>query len=203
MIGAGGHGRVVAEAAIDSGSYSDLAFLDDRFPDIQKVDEYVVLGAISSLDQILDRPTDIGVALGDNVKRVSFIDAAAEKGFRCPPILHPFASVSRTASIAEGTVVLAGAVIGAGAILGRGCIVNNGCTVDHDCVLGEGVHISPGANLAGGVNVGCYSWIGIGATVNQSLSIGENVIVGASAAVVDDVPDDLTVVGVPARPVDS
>jgi len=61
------------------------------------------------------------------------------------------------------------------------------------------VHISPGARLAGGVCVGDLSWIGIGASVRQLVTIGARVVVGAGAAVVSDVPDDFTVVGVPAR----
>lgn len=77
--------------------------------------------------------------------------------------------------------------------------MNTGCSVDHDCVLADFVHISPGARLAGGVAVGQCSWGGIGACVKQMINIGENVVVGAGAAVLSDVAEGMTVVGVPAR----
>jgi acetyltransferase-like isoleucine patch superfamily enzyme len=77
-------------------------------------------------------------------------------------------------------------------------IVNTGATIDHDCVLGDGVHVCPGAHLAGEVRVGDETWIGIGASVVQSVCIGSRAVVGAGAVVIGDVPDDVTVVGVPA-----
>ncbi len=201
MIGAGGHGRVVAEAAIESGAFTNVVFLDDRYPDVREVDGYAVIGQIGAIEGIYDGPQAAIVALGDNMNRVKFLDLVVKRGLTCPPILHPAASVSRNASLGDGTVVLAGAIVGIGADLGRCCIVNTGCTIDHDCILGNGVHVSPGANLAGGVCVGEYSWIGIGASVKHGIRIGSRVVIGASAAVVDDVPDGVVVAGVPAKPI--
>lgn len=91
-------------------------------------------------------------------------------------------------------------MVNIGATIGLGGIINIESSVDHDCVLGNGVHICPGARLAGDVHVGDRSWIDIGAAVRQGIQIGSDVVVGAGAAVVNDVPDELTVVGVPARP---
>ncbi len=65
--------------------------------------------------------------------------------------------------------------------------------------LADAVHICPGAHLAGEVQVGACSWIGIGASVIQQIRIGADVTVGAVAAVVCDLPDGVTAVGVPAR----
>ena len=96
-------------------------------------------------------------------------------------------------------MAFAGVVVNPGATIGDGVILNTGCSIDHDCVLDECVHVSPGARLAGTVSVGQLSWIGIGASVKQSIHIGCNVRVGAGAAVVSDIGDDTTVVGVPAK----
>lgn len=112
----------------------------------------------------------------------------------------PHASVSPDTKIEYGSIVVAGAVVNIGATIGLGGIINIESSVDHDCVLGNGVHICPGARLAGDVHVGDRSWIDIGAAVRQGIQIGSDVVVGAGAAVVNDVPDELTVVGVPARP---
>jgi len=119
--------------------------------------------------------------------------------FELPVIVHPGAVVSRLAAVGTGTVIFAQVAINAGTSIGSGCIVNTGATVDHDCRLGDGVHIAPGANLAGNVMVRDRSWIGIGSAVLQGTSIGRDVVVGAGSVVLQDVPDAVTVYGVPAR----
>jgi len=200
VIGAGGHARVLAEAVIESGIYTDIAFLDDRYPKILELDGYRVVGKIESLVDCACLSRRVAVAIGDNLRRVELIQRAHDQGFECPSIVHPSAVVSTRAVIGPGTLVLAQCVVAIGSVLGIGCIVNNGSTIDHDCRLGDGVHVAPGAHLAGGVTVGRFSWIGIGATINQSLTLGENVVVGASAAVTSDISNNMTCAGVPARP---
>ena len=78
-------------------------------------------------------------------------------------------------------------------------MINTSASIDHDCVLGECVFIAPGARLGGNVRVGDLSFIGIGASVLPGCALGRNVTVGAGAVVIGDVPDNVTVVGVPAR----
>jgi len=95
--------------------------------------------------------------------------------------------------------VVGGVVVNADAQIGRGVILNTGCSVDHDCILQDFVHISPGARLAGNVRVGAGSWIGIGAVVREGVRIGSDVMVGAGATVINDIPDNTRVAGVPAR----
>jgi acetyltransferase-like isoleucine patch superfamily enzyme len=96
---------------------------------------------------------------------------------------------------------MAGAVVNADATIGSGVIINTCASVDHDCRLGNGVHVCPRASLAGNVIVHDRSWIGIGACVIQGVTIGHDVIVGAGATVTADVPDGLTIIGTPARPI--
>lgn len=191
---------MMAEAAIESGTCSDIVFFDDLYPEISVLDGYQVIGKISSFVDNAHLSRRTAVAIGDNYLRVELINKALAAGFECPPIVHPSAVVSSAAELGYGTLVLAQSVVAIGSVLGIGCIVNNGSTIDHDCLIGDGVHVSPGAHLAGGVTVGHYSWVGMGATINQSLTIGEKVIIGASAAVTTDVSNNVTCVGIPARP---
>ncbi|MEZ5482017.1 MAG: hypothetical protein R3E73_07485 [Porticoccaceae bacterium] len=109
--------------------------------------------------------------------------------------------ISPSASIQDGCVVCALAVVNPDAIIGYACIINTGAIVEHDCVLNEGVHLSPNATLAGAAKVGSCSWIGVGAVTKQQIDIGSNAIVGAGAVVIDSVPDNVVVAGVPAKTV--
>ncbi len=200
ILGASGHGKVVADTAEHCG-WRSLLFFDDAWPQRQHNGHWAVVGNGAALFDALASFDGVLVAIGDNRIRQDKLRRLLEAGASLVTLIHPAASVSPHALLGEGSVVFAGAVLNVDAQVGPGAILNTGCSVDHDCHLGEAVHVSPGARLAGGVRVGDLSWIGIGACVRQSLHIGRRVLVGAGAAVISDVPDGATVVGVPARPI--
>jgi len=199
VVGAGGHGKVVAEAAIASGTWREVAFLDSRFPELRSVLDWRVVGDDRDVARHLAQYPEIFVAIGDNRARVERLRVCLESGFRAAIIVHPRAWVSPSAHIGPGVIVVGGAIVNACASLGRGCIVNTGATVDHDCELADGVHISPGAHVGGGSSIGECTWIGIGAAIRHGVRIGADVMVGAGAAVVDDLPSGVRAHGVPAR----
>lgn len=201
ILGAGGHGRVVADAAAGDSRWDDIAFLDDAFPGVALSGSWPIVGALAEVRDRVGAHDACLAAFGDARLRLLFIERAVAAGFVVPVLVHPRATVSAHATLSAGSVVLAGAVINHGASVGVGCIVNTGATVDHDCVLDAGVHVCPGAHLAGGVSIGARTWFGIGAVARQDLRIGADVTVGAGAAVVDHVRDGVTVVGIPAREV--
>jgi sugar O-acyltransferase (sialic acid O-acetyltransferase NeuD family) len=201
ILGAGGHGRVVADAAGESKDWSDIAFLDDGYGHGEYSLPWSVIGKFADFSSVRKHYTDAVVAIGNNELRLSLIDnlMSDSRPYVVPTIVHPKATVSRFATLGEGTVVLAGSVINAGATVGRGCIVNTSSVVEHDCVLEDGVHVSPGACIAGQVHIGKGTWIGLGSRVRERLRIGSGVVIGAGSVVVEDVDDSITVVGIPAR----
>jgi sugar O-acyltransferase (sialic acid O-acetyltransferase NeuD family) len=200
ILGANGHGKVVADAALLAG-WGEVVFYDDRWPECARVGEWHVAGATVDLISECASHDAVIVAIGDNRTRLGRYRELVAAGARMTSIVHPASTVSPRATVGQGSVICAAAVLGPYAVIGSVCIINTGATVDHDCLLGDGVHVSPGAHLGGAVRVGHLSWIGIGAAVRQNIVIGANVIVGAGAAVVSDVGDDRTVVGIPARPI--
>ncbi len=200
-MGAGGHGRVVADAALLSG-WDEVIFFDDAWPETKTTGPWQIAGKTGDVSRNHGRFKSVIVAIGDNETRVTKQRELEAQSMSVASVVHPNAVVSPHARVGKGAAILAGAVVNPFAVLGAGCIVNTGASIDHDCVLLDGVHVSPGARLGGGVRIGEASWIGIGAVVKEGISIGANVRVGAGAAVVDDVADGLTVVGVPARPRD-
>ncbi|MDT8376829.1 MAG: acetyltransferase [Mariprofundaceae bacterium] len=199
ILGAGGHGKVMAEAAEACGTWQKIAFLDDRHAALDGTLRWPVPGAIADLPRFAPDYSHAAVAVGDSTIRLAWLDMLTAQGFRIPPLVHPAAWVSPTAQLGDGCVVMANATVQADTVLGRGCIVNTGANVDHDCMLGDGVHVCPGASLGGNVHVGNGSWLGIGCSVIQGIRIGEQTTIGAGAAVINDIGDGLTVVGVPAR----
>lgn len=197
ILGAGGHGRVVADCAERLGC-SRIVFFDDN-PRAKKPGPWDLVGiGADLLASVTDFEAFI-VGIGINRIRLERQQTLLAAGGRVATLIHPAATVSRHAVIGEGSVVFAGAVVNPGAVVGQACILNTGCGIDHDDRLADGVHVSPGAHLGGGVSVGEASWIGLGAAIREGLMIGSNVRVGAGAVVVRDVADGLTVVGNPAQ----
>ena len=206
IVGAGGHGKVVAEAAEAVGQWQRIAFVDRAHTRPGRVMHWPLLGGGADPEALslrrLDYP-ELIVAIGNNARRLAALRALAARGFTLPAVIHPSAAVSPSAKLGGGCAVLAQAAVNAETRLGVGVIVNTGASVDHECDLGDGVHIAPGVRLAGGVRVGGGSWVGIGASVIQQITIGANAMIGAGSVVLDDVPDGVTVAGVPAKLIDS
>ena len=199
IIGAGGHGKVAADIALESGDWQQVAFLDDKHPTMQSCFGLPVLGAISQANEFISDYPDCLVAIGDNRLRVELLCSLQQLGFSAVTLIHSSAVVSRSAIIDAGSVVFANAVIQADAHIGAASIINTAASVDHDVRLGEGVHVSPGAHLGGGAMVGDCTWIGIGAVVREYVRLGDNVMLGAGAAAVSDISSGVLAIGVPAK----
>lgn len=199
VIGAGGHGKVVAEAAQLSGQFDEVVFYDASWPERSTHGPWLIVGRPEDLLAPGVHPCVAVVAIGAQAVRVRLTDGLRRAGHTLATVIHPRAAVSPRARLGSGTAVLAGAVVNIDAELGAACIVNTGVTIDHDCRLGDGVHVSPGAHLAGNVQVGEQSWIGTGGVIIPGIQVGARAVVGAGAVVIRNVADDTTVVGNPAR----
>lgn len=199
VVGAGGHGKVVADIARELGRWDRIAFLDDKFPEATSVSGWQIIGKIDEASRFLPDFHEAIVAIGANSLRIDMQKHLSEVGFQFPVLVHPDASVSRSVVIGEGTVICAQAAVIIDACIGRSSIVNTGASVGHDCLLGDGVHVAPGVRLAGGVSIGECCWIGIGAVVKECVSIGPGTIVGAGSTVIMDLPNHVLAVGSPAR----
>ena len=203
-LGAGGHAKVVIEILKLNNEFSVVGLLDERGDKAGvEVAGIPILGNDSMLPELLARGIHhafIGVGtVGQGNRRPQLFQTLHAFGFNLVSAVHPSAIISASAQIGAGPTIMAGVVINAGARIGDNVIVNTGAIVDHDCVIGDHSHIATGACLSGMVRVGEGTHIGAGAVVRQEISIGKNSVVGAGAVVVDDVPDNVVVVGVPAK----
>jgi sugar O-acyltransferase (sialic acid O-acetyltransferase NeuD family) len=203
VIGSGGHGRVVMEAAKSAG-IKVRGFLDDTKGISEIVNGLPIVGGTNLLeDASFIYLHSIIVAIGDQQARRSFSTHVIERGGSLATIIHPTCIVSESSRLDVGTVATAGAIVSANSSIGRFCILNTGCTIDHDVDLADGVQICPGAHLAGGVRCGDDAFVGIGAAIIPNVKIGSRAVVGAGAVVIQDVPPGTIVVGNPARPIRS
>ena len=206
--GAGGHGRVVADALRASG-HLVAGFVDRDADRLRRItSEYRSATAIPEapfLEVLRRAPVlpagceAVALGIGDNAIRLQVFTELGP--ILMPPVVHPSATVSPSARLGRGTVVLPGAVVNAGARIGHAVIVNSHAMIEHDCHVCNGAHIAPGATLAGGVTVGERACVGEGATAITGIDIGHDAIVGAGAIVIDVIAAGITVVGNPARPV--
>jgi sugar O-acyltransferase (sialic acid O-acetyltransferase NeuD family) len=197
IIGASGHGRVVADIAIKSNLWRQIAFLDDD----ESIRDSMGVAVIDRSANVIKYVNDycIFVAIGDNKTREKIQNQIEKEGANIPVLIHPSAIIGENVKIGAGTVVMAGAVINCCSRVGKGCIVNTGATIDHDNVIEDYVHISPGVHLAGTVKIGKNSWIGIGSVVSNNINIVCDCKVGAGAVVVRNITEPGTYVGIPAR----
>ncbi|MEZ9820010.1 acetyltransferase [Shewanella sp. 10N.286.45.A1] len=199
ILGASGHGKVLAEIAELNG-YDKVVFFDDNWPKKSQLEHWSIVGNSQDLIQTSADFSACIVAIGDNKIRLNKLKELSVVNAPLVSLIHPSAIISPYSSIGLGSAVMANAVVNTASTIGQGAIINTACSIDHDCVISEGVHVSPGAHLAGGIRIGKLSWIGIGSSIKQGVTIGHNVIVGAGAAVVSNINNNTTVVGVPAKP---
>jgi len=201
IIGARGHGRVVADIAIKMDRWKQILFLDDDKNMNYSMGKEVIGKSGDFLKYINEY--DIFVAIGNNKTREKIQSQLETAAANIPTLIHPRAIIGEEVEVGIGSVVMAGAVINSGSIIYKGCIVNTGSTVDHDSIIEDYVHISPGAHLAGTVRVGKHTWIGIGATVSNNVKITGGCIIGAGAVVIRNISEEGTYVGVPARRIEN
>ncbi|NKC33369.1 acetyltransferase [Falsiroseomonas selenitidurans] len=199
VIGAGGHALVVIEALRAMGR-PVAGLLDDR-PDAGPLLGCPLLGRQDDLARLRGSGlAEAAIAIGDNATRLRLAEACRAAGYALPPVLHPAAFLSPSASLAEGVQVMARAVVGPLAVLGRLALVNTGAIVEHQCRLAEGAHLGPGAVLCGGVTLGARALVAAGAVVRPGLVVGADALVAPGAAVAAQVAEGARLGGVPARP---
>lgn len=202
VLGAGGHAKVLLDILLKN-SVTILGITDPNKNIIGKQIQGVqVLG---DDEVVLKYPFDtvqlvngLG-SVGPTNRRQELYDKFKKMGYSFARVVHPSAIIALDVIISEGVQVMAGAIIQPGSYIGQNTIINTKASVDHDCLIGAHVHLAPGVTVSGGVQVGEKVHIGSGATVIQGIFIEKNSVVGAGAMVLTDIPEGVTVIGMPAR----
>ena len=198
LIGAGGHGKVVADIAEKMDCYETICFLDDVRPSGETCGKWKIVGTTQDGIQH-DDGWEFFPAIGNAAARSKITERLEQNHLEIPLLIHPDASIAPDCKIGRGTVIMAGAVINSGSLIGKGVIINTCASADHDNIIGDFSHVAVGAHLAGNVHLGRNVWVGIGAVVSNHLTIADDVVIGAGATVIRDLDEKGTYVGVPAE----
>lgn len=177
LIGAGGHAKAVAEAAV-AVLGGITAYVDPNPAD------WLTAAHIAADSEIMASAMPVvigvgGVTAAQLARRLALLDTYLGRGHRAPAIVHPKAHVSPLARLDAGSIVLAGAVVQPGAVIGRGAIINTRAVVEHDSIVGDGAHVAPGAIILGDCKIGRCAMIGTGAVVLPSSAIEDEAFVSA------------------------
>ena len=203
LVGGGEHARVVLDAARKTArSWTVVGYADpEKSAELEKLgvprlgDDSALLGEVSRYWFVGAQGT-----IGKPSTRQRVVERYTAAGARWATVVHPAATVSESAELAEGVAVLAGAIINPAARIGAHCIVNTAAVIEHDVTVGKLTHVAPGAAIGGGASLGEGVYVGLGARIRDHVRVGDHAIVGIGAVVLADVAAGATVVGVPARP---
>lgn len=201
VIGAGGHGRELAdvvEACAQAGEDLELVgYVDDagRMQG-QTIHGVPVLGPLAWLTT---HAADVTAVLAIGIPRVRRQVLARLDAVTFATLVHPRAVTTKWVKLGEGVIVTAGVVMSNDIEIGAHTHLNRCATIGHDVRIGECVHVSPGVVVSGNVTIGDDVDIGAGAVLLPGVTVGARTIVGAGAVVTKDLPADVTAVGVPAR----
>jgi sugar O-acyltransferase (sialic acid O-acetyltransferase NeuD family) len=203
IYGAGGLGREILALAMSTDLWEPIGFIDDIHPQGTMISGFKVLGGIAHLNAY---PTSIHViiAIGNPESKRMIVSKINNSRIEYPVLIHPSAILHARdkISLGGGSVLCAGSILTTDIIVGAHVLINLNCTIGHDTIIGDFTSVMPGVNIAGEVHLGKSVLIGAGSNIINKAKIGASCIVGMGAAVIKDVPDNTTVVGVPAKPID-
>jgi sugar O-acyltransferase (sialic acid O-acetyltransferase NeuD family) len=176
VVGAGGHGRSVAEAVLMSGDFDLVGFLDDgAFDRGGDVWGLPVLGPANAFADYAALASHAVVAIGNNSLRQKLCAHLLAAGFALARVVHPRAIVSPRAQLGEGVAVMAGAIVGTEAVLGQGVIVNCGAVVDHHAQVHDFGHLGVNACMADGSVLGALAWMQAGVALGYGVTLPSGV----------------------------
>lgn len=198
LIGYSGHGKVVADVALENG-FNIIGYAEPRMMENNPFNlKYV---GYEMEDTFVGWKLDANflIGIGDNIIREKVFNTLINKGKGVLTLKSTTSIISKYSTIGNGTFISNNVTINSSSKIGMNVILNTGCIVEHECNIENSVHIAPGAVLTGNVTIGERSFIGANAVLKQGIKIGKDVIIGAGTVVLHDIPDNSKIVGNPSR----
>jgi sugar O-acyltransferase (sialic acid O-acetyltransferase NeuD family) len=205
IYGAGGFGLEVAMLIEQinevSPQWDIVGFFDDNIAPGTKKNGYCVLGGIKQVNNWSEKLA-IAFALGMPKIKKKVADEVNNPNLYFPSLIHPSAIIGnkKYVQIGQGCIISSGCIITTNIKIGSFVFFNLSCTLGHESTIGDFCSFMHGCNISGEVSIGEVSFWGAGAKIINRKTVGNNTTIGAGAVVVYNVPADVTVVGVPAKP---
>ena len=202
IVGAKGFAKEVLEIFLQIGNLENLYFYDDLNVNIEKLiyGRFPVLINLEQAESLFKVFPDFTIGIGGANTRKKIYEKFTSIGGNFTSVISPYANIGHFETlIKNGCNIMTGSVITNSVTIGKGNLLNLNCTIGHDCVIGDFCEFSPGVHISGNCIIGDNCLFGTGAVVLPKIKIGNNVIVGAGSVVIKDVPDNTTVVGIPAK----
>lgn len=199
IIGCGGHGRVVLDAALKMNVWNNIAFVDDTYPKVRNINSIKVLSKIKNINKLNKNWKYIIIAIGDNFIREKIKIFINNYNFSFANIIDPSVSISAHAKIGKGNVILANSILATGSIIKNNSIINHGAIIDHDCFIGSNTHICSEVTMSGNVKIGNNVFIGLSTSIINGVHIGNNVKIGAHSLINKSIISNKLAYGIPAK----
>lgn len=192
IIGASGHGRVIA--SMIHRKYSEIQFVD---ADASLKDVIPQSDFFEQIDNY--RNGDIFIGIGSNKYRIQVYNKLKEADIKPANCIAENAFIAHDAELGHGIVICPGSIVGSRAVIGNNTIINTLTSIDHDCTLGNHSQVTAGVTFGGTTIVGENCFFGVKSATVPNISIGDNSVVMAGSIVYKDVPENVMVGGMPAR----
>lgn len=201
IVGAGGYAKSVIDS-VDHMNFRMVGFLDDIK---EKGSNHLGFPILGNTIDCIENPEEFVyfVAIGNNDKRKTWFGKLKERNLSLINVIDKSALVSPAATLGEGCFIGKLAILNHGSSAGDNCVINTRALLEHGCHIGDHVNVSTNATLNGDVHCKEGSFIGSGSVVNGQITIGEWGVVGSGAVVIRNVAPHTTVVGVPAKTIES
>jgi sugar O-acyltransferase (sialic acid O-acetyltransferase NeuD family) len=206
IIGAGRFGAETLELGRQieraTGEVEIIGFLDDKSKE-EEVLGCPVLGGMDAAKQLTEDVPEVQavVAIGDTRSKQEVVNRYKSLGLSFANLIHPQAIVPESVRIGRGCIITAGCILTIDIDIGNHVILNLSTTVGHDAVIGEFSTLNPQIAVNGRNVIGEGVYIGTGAKLIHEVKIGDWSVIGAGAVVVNDIPENVLAVGVPAKPI--
>jgi sugar O-acyltransferase (sialic acid O-acetyltransferase NeuD family) len=202
IIGAGGFGREVIEIFKEQNKlkkqWEILGFIDENKELWGSViNNFKVLGGLDWITQ--NKNAGCVIAIGDTKTRKKIAEYLEEKNIVFYNAIHPSAIISEFVHLGHGVIICAGSIISVNATIKNHVIINLNSTIGHDAVLENFCSIMPNVSVSGENIIGEGTYLGTGAILIQKITVGRSTMIGAGAIVMNNIPDNVTAFGSPAK----
>lgn len=202
LVGGGGHCRACIDVIEAEGKFKIVGIVDVKEKLYKKIFDYEIISTDSDVPKLMKTQKNFLITIGQvktAQKRFEQFEYLKKLKAVFPVIISPFTTVSKYATIDEGTIVMHDVCVNAGARIGKNCIINSKAIVEHDVVLGNHCHISTGAIVNGGCAIGNEVFVGSNAVVVNNVRITDKVIIGAGSVVIKSITEPGIYVGNPVQ----